>query len=154
MNIYLKIKIKTLASEAADIRKQEKKLNIGARARKRIARNIELGSIYSSKTEERHSVNEHELARLQKKLARAKARSNNAYVTSAFWGLKNHRTNEVRKEARSSFIAYGFLRGVPYKAIEQTDMPVDVYRVQTLVAKFGTEDKRVLLQRLEEWFQA
>lgn len=32
--------------------------------------------------------------------------------------LRNHRTREVRSETRSSLLAYGYLRGTPYLAME------------------------------------
>jgi DNA-binding HxlR family transcriptional regulator len=35
-----------------------------------------------------------------------------------FWGLRDHRTGVVRKEARSSLLAYGYIRGRKYLEVE------------------------------------
>lgn len=153
MNIYLKIKIKSLAAEAADIRRAENKLSDNHRMRVRMRRAIAMDSQASDMPHVREQLTPEQIERIRKRLARSQARALQG-KPEAFWGLRNHRTNEVRKEARSSFIAYGFLRGVPYKDVEVTDKPIDTDRVESLIAKFGTEDKRVLMQRFEEWLQA
>lgn len=73
----------------------------------------------------------------------------------AFWGLRNHRTNEVRREARATCLAIGFLRGRPYKTLEaKCYTPPDWKRVQTLIEKYGEGDKRDLVQRFAEWKDA
>ena len=153
MHIYLKVKIKSLAAEASDIRNQERKININARARKRMARDLQLGRLVGEPDGSNSWVlyDEATISRLEKKLARSRARLQNSKAMSAFWGLRNHRTNEVRKEARSSFIAYGFLRGRSYSSIEQTDKPVDWDRVEALVKKYGEDDIRERMQRFAEW---
>ena len=58
--------------------------------------------------------------------------------TGPFLGLKLHRTQDVRKEARSALLAYGFLRGVPYSKIEAKcwEAP-DWFRIMQIVTKFG-----------------
>lgn len=86
---YLKIKAKTLATEARYIRKEEHKVL----RHSRWLRNFE----------------DTEDARQQ------------AY--DRFWGLHSHRTNELRKEARATYLAYAFLRGVPYSQVENTADP-------------------------------
>jgi hypothetical protein len=53
--------------------------------------------------------------------------------------LHSHRVCEVRREQRASLLAYGFLRGVEYAAIEaKTETPPDWNRVAKLVGKFGS----------------
>lgn len=156
MHIYLKVKIKTLAAEASDIRNQERKININARARKRMARDLQLGPrVYGTGRKRDHDriefQTEAQIARLEKKLARSRARLQNPKATSAFWGLHNHRTNDVRKEARSSLIAYGFLRGLTYHQIEQSNKPVDWDRVEAIIKKYGEDDIRERMQRFAEW---
>ena len=153
MHIYLKVKIKSLAAEASDIRNQERKININARARKRMARDLQLARLVGEPDGSNSWVlhDEATISRLKKKLARSRARLQNPKAMSALWGLRNHRTNEVRKEARSSFIAYGFLRGRSYSSIEQTDKPVDWDRVEALVKKYGEDDIRERMQRFAEW---
>lgn len=70
-----------------------------------------------------------------------------------FNGLRNHRIFDVRMEARSSLLAYGFLRGRTYRRIEATchENP-NWNRIETLALKYGPEkDKRIVKQRLEAW---
>lgn len=73
-----------------------------------------------------------------------------------YWSLFKHR-QELRSEVRSSFLAYGFLRGVPYKAIEKKLRPSTPQpnwdRVQSLIVKFGVGTKTDLIQRFEQWKQ-
>ena len=69
-------------------------------------------------------------------------------------GLRHHRTLDVRDEARSSFVAYGFLRGRTYKVVEGSAKTApDWKRVEQLVRKYGTDDIRDRMQRFEEWKQ-
>jgi len=149
MHIYLKVKIKTLADEAVTIRKLEKKTVTNARQRKRMARAVDMQSVHGG--DHRVPLKEAEVARLEKKLLRARARANDTTVRGIFWGLRNHRTNEVRKEARSSLIAYGFLRGLRYHQVEQSNKPVDWDRVEALIKKYGEDDIRERMQRFSEW---
>lgn len=58
---------------------------------------------------------------------------------ATWFGLRNHRTMEVRSEARSSLLAYGYLRGTPYLAMEhkcwtEPDWP----KVKRMIEKYGT----------------
>jgi len=54
--------------------------------------------------------------------------------------LREHRITDVRKDQRASMPAYGYIRGVPYSAIEKPnqDNPPDLARVRQLVTKFGS----------------
>lgn len=57
--------------------------------------------------------------------------------------LYGHRTFDVRGEARASLLAYGFLRGVPYEAMEATcrdDNRPNWTRVESIAKKFGRND--------------
>ena len=76
-----------------------------------------------------------------------------------FWGLHSHRTNELRKEARATYLAYAYLRGTPYSEVENTADPQSWFigktgnnelivhphlqstmtRVAKMASKFGTE---------------
>lgn len=71
-----------------------------------------------------------------------------------FWGLRNHRTVDVRSEARSAIIASGFLRGTPYRKMEPRCRPKhdpDWKRVEQLVAKYGPSDAADVKVRLDAW---
>lgn len=106
MREYLKVKIKSLASEARIIRLEER------RARARNRRELRIG-------------------------------------------LADHRRGIIRKTARSSLLAYGFLRDVPYRVMEQkTHTEPDWGAVQRMIQNFGNGDKRDLTQRFAEWKDA
>lgn len=55
-----------------------------------------------------------------------------------YWGLRHHRIFDVRSESRSANLAYGFLRGRPYAALEKTCRTrPDWSRVDVLIKKYG-----------------
>lgn len=57
-------------------------------------------------------------------------------------GLHLHRIHEVRPEARAALVAYGFLRGRTYRAIEAKAIePPNWPRVLTLINKYGPTAK-------------
>ena len=122
MNTYLKIKIKSLASEARMIRLEERKVKGYIRYRNR---NV------SSK--EQPSKIDGRLRTLRE-------------------GLHYHRIFDVRRESRSSCVAYGFLRGRDYGQIEQKcySLP-DWQKVQQIVLSFALDDQRVVKQRFANW---
>lgn len=91
MKTYLKVKIKTLATEAKIIRSEEK----------RWERRVYLGTKYNSKTDQeepRYKVVRNHPLRL---------------------GLQQHRKTVVRKEARLSQLAYAYLRGRPLITVDE-----------------------------------
>ena len=99
--IYLKIKIKSLAAEAAIIRQEEHRWHGLSQAR---------------------------------------------------YGLHQHRILDVRREARASQLAYGFLRGRDYRVMEaKCHENPDWKRVQWVVEKFCLTDKREAVQKFSEW---
>jgi hypothetical protein len=56
-----------------------------------------------------------------------------------YFGLRSHRTNEVRGEARAALLAYGLLRGRRYAQIEATCHEYPNWaRVIELVRKYGS----------------
>jgi hypothetical protein len=100
MNVFLKVKIKSLAAEAVIIRKEERRHR---------------GDTKTS--------------------------------------LHTHRIIDVRREARAALLAYGFLRGRAYVAMERPtprERPA-WQRVEHLVKKYGTDDIRDRMQRFSEW---
>lgn len=88
---------------------------------------------------------------------KAKERAARGSVVADFTreSLHNHRTLEVRKESRSAQLAYGFLRGTPYRVIEnQYSDCCDVKRVVEIVAKFGPEpDKLKVALVIQAWLE-
>ncbi len=107
--LSLKVKIKSLASEAKIIRAEEEKIVAG----------------------------------------------NSLYWTRARSCLREHRINEVRKEARAALIAYAMIRGKPYHSVEQPkSKQLDVKAVQRIVDKFGTRGMSVADWILQSQFKA
>lgn len=51
--------------------------------------------------------------------------------------LRDHRIMVVRKEARHTLLAYGFLRGRTRAQIETSKKPVDWAKVESMVKKYG-----------------
>lgn len=74
-----------------------------------------------------------------------------------FWKLRSHRTNEVRNAARAAQLAYGFLRGKPYKTLERKSYTPDYLmfkikdEVKRLASKFGGQDYK---GEVDNWFKA
>lgn len=143
MKAYLKIKIKSLAAEATMIHREERKHNPGHRARVRARRIITGKNVQGSPADD--GARRSHAARILK-------RKPTERVMETFWGLRHHRTWNVRSESRHSHIAYGFLRGLPYNRIEaKTKTSPDWSRVEALVRKYGEDDIRDRMQRFAEW---
>lgn len=60
------------------------------------------------------------------------------------WGhtsavLRDHRTGVLRREARDSFVAYGYLKGTPYNLVEAPaeDNPPNWTNVKNIVKRFS-----------------
>lgn len=73
---------------------------------------------------------------------------------NTFWGLRHHRTYDVRNEARAAHIAYGYLRGLEYSMIETPEVPLNPNgfmcdRIVKLVNKYGK--KSITNANLETW---
>lgn len=142
----LRVKIKGLAREAADIRREERK----ALGRNRPGPAFKpSGGPGGAKRPKRQA---------------SKYRDLDLYLT-----LRSHRTTEVRDEQRAALLAYAFLRGVPYRSVEPmtdwmrrggwyaaTARAKLWERVRSLVEKFGGvpgSKTPCLLQTLTEWEQ-
>jgi hypothetical protein len=112
----LKVKIKSLAAEARIIRLEEDK----ALCRKRgAAAYTPSGAPGGDK--------------------KPKQKSSPHRKEDRYQSLREHRVFDVRKEQRASLLAYAFIRGKSYAAVEKPhkDNPPDLDRVQKLVEKFG-----------------
>lgn len=91
-------------------------------------------------------------------------------------GLALHRKGIVRFEARHALLAYGFLRGLEYRQMEQkAHEPPDWKKVRKMIEKYGSHlapwsnnesyadyelrcnehrlRKETMLKRLDEWIQ-
>ena len=155
MHIYLKIKIKSLAAEASMIRSEEKKISTTYCQRKRMARDLHFGNTRGRDGARSGNLSEAQLARIKKKLNRAQAQLLNNNANKAFIGLRDHRRNEVRSHARSSYLAYGFLRGVDYNRIEtNARFAPDWPEVKRLIEKFSEEGSQAWEQRFKDFKEA
>ena len=73
--------------------------------------------------------------------------------SSARFGLREHRINDVRKEARAALLAYGFLRGRALREIERThERSPDWQRVAELVKKYGSPAQAK--EQLPAWIES
>src|ERR1700729_3975694 len=90
---YLKIKIKSLAAEARMIRHEETRWKIRSKPyRREQSKNIEEWLADKRPT--------YEVSDELKPLTEA---------NNIFWGLRSHRTSDVRVESRAALLAYGML---------------------------------------------
>lgn len=130
---YLAVKIKSLAAEVAIIRADERR-----HAKRHSTLRAAQGAIAGEKA----------LADRAKFLGRLADDHH-----STMCGLHLHRIGTVRAEARAAQIAYGFLRGVPYRAIERTSKSEpDFEAVLRNAVRFGSDrDKAAVLAALKAW---
>ena len=164
MNLHLKVKLCTLAAEAQVIRANQNRML--RRAGKPpvstlvLHQDVMRGEL-SDKTKE-----ELRAFRLEKKLYKAKVAK--IKLAKGWSSLQDHKRTIIRREARASNLAYAFLRGVPYFAVEQrthdqypeNNIPLGYNicalwkQVEIIVKRFTTEkDPRILAQRFEQWKQ-
>lgn len=131
MRVHLKVKIKTLAAESRIIRHQELRFK------------------------EKPRLVPPDASVAEKRLARKRRRNLSDRQRAVRSSLHFHRTIVVRREARASLLAYGFLRGRTYKAMEATCREKPPWkRIEELVKRFGDDDLRDRMQRFSEWKDA
>lgn len=71
-------------------------------------------------------------------------------------GLYLHRVRDVRSEARAALLAYGFLRGRPYAALEKVGNhrqahALDLPRIVKLAQKYGPPDNVPEYKAVRDW---
>lgn len=76
-----------------------------------------------------------------------------SHQDQTFFGLRSHRTCDVRREQRAALLAYGYLRGRAYQAIEfKCDEAPNWTRVGEIVLKFGPFAKKEdVAKAVVEW---
>lgn len=75
-----------------------------------------------------------------------------ALIDEEIAGLHQHRTSDVRVEARSAALAYAFLRQKPYAAVEPPgSREPHKGRVADMIAKYGRMPKAAAQTKLAEW---
>lgn len=77
------------------------------------------------------------------------------YSSEMRFDLHSHRRFDVRREARSAQLAYGFLRSKSYRSMEEKcwDAP-DETRIVEIAVKFGKLDKKQAAASIKEWLSA
>lgn len=78
----------------------------------------------------------------------------------AYGRLRLHRVFDVRIEQRATLIAYGYLRGIAYRQIEQTPHWLkppycragpDWAKITAMIVKYQGGDKKIVFERLKAW---
>ncbi len=83
------------------------------------------------------------------------AAGNSLYWARVRCGLRQHRIEEVRKEARAALLAYAMIRGKPYHSVERPkSKQPDIKAVQRMVDKFGSRGMSVSDWILKSQFKA
>lgn len=190
MLAFLKIKIKSLAAEAKFIRRRESCETILAQRLRFEARMEQAGLSVSQRRriinraasrgylqlpKEKRKQRSFDLIGLATTLLALTSVPSVKKVRDPEWltthertrlGLYRHRVYDVRREARLTHLTYGFLRGVPYRAMEQKSyspppwLTKDVKigfsacPVERMALKFGELPQERIIQRLAEWKQA
>jgi hypothetical protein len=118
MSIELKIKSKHLALEPAIIRKEEQKL---------------LKQIKNYKQYHQVTINEFFVS--------YKEHPDLTKLESKYSSLVSHRRTNVRDEARATYLARAYIKGMPYKIVENAKQKLPVPVMESLirmVMKYGT----------------
>jgi|SRR5882724_1281901 len=87
-----------------------------------------------------------------------------AYAERAFWSHRDHRY-ALKEDARSSHLAYGCMRGIPYSKMENLCYgPLKGYgssepnwkHIETMVEKFSKDEDspQLFMQAFAEWLEA
>lgn len=94
---------------------------------------------------------------LAKARRRAAVQKSGDQAKEVYWGLRRHRIIDVRREARVSCLAYGYLRGRAYKQLEAKcyEQP-DWTRVADIVRRFGDLNLKAdqIKERIKQWREA
>lgn len=90
---------------------------------------------------------EENLLKWKKRAARGRERAQ-----KAIQGLQLHRVREVRREARSANLAYGFMLGLEYDQMENFawSQP-DWNKIQRLIENYGEGGHNELLDKFQSW---
>lgn len=138
MKSHLKVKVVSMSAEMTYIRRQEEKWKVKAKLAKAKAEFLN-----------------QELDKATKYVDKA------GYAAVNFWTLRYHR-KELKREIRSSHLAYGCMKGTPYSAMEQicygplkgynTEEPNWTSIIET-VERFSKDEpnKTEIMQRASQW---
>ena len=98
------------------------------------------------------------IIRHEERRVKARRREPGEEPAPLFFGLQRHRKIDVRREARSALLAYGFIRGTTYVAMEvKPHTEPDWKRVQKMVERFcglGHNEIKFVKNQIAEWVEA
>lgn len=171
MLLHLKIKIKSLASEARIIRHHESKALTNARVA-RVRRRLQEAGLENAAVEriakraakvlgrrfvdfdahvDKCSVEYLDTPALQKASRQGPHDLMETFMNQ-YDSLRGHRVGVVRSEARHSLLAYACLRGRPYISVEASGrVEPDWDRVATMAVRFGQGEPGFSATACEEW---
>lgn len=86
---------------------------------------------------------------------RTEADSEAQKAYDAYWGLTDYRKNQIRKESRAANLAYAFVRGVPYFAVEPSGcyLAPDWERVENIAWRFTDLGSNAFRAEFDEWMK-
>ena len=87
-------------------------------------------------------------------IRREEQKAKQAKDTTKLNSLHDHRIHVVRKASRNSHLAYGFLRSVPYKVMEQKTHSEPNWRIIEKEALRFDKDPASFEERWKAWRQA
>lgn len=162
----LRVKIKSLAAEASIIRQEEKRFRVPRGIRRLHKRRLRLG-VQISLPQENSKPAFRTLTNVERVQSERRAQPPSPKQLDVFFSLREHRTVDVRIEARSAQLAMAFLKGCLYRHIEQTDKmrtekggksvpanPVDCVRVAQIAAKFAGKGIFIGDGAIQEWIDS
>lgn len=98
------------------------------------------------------------IIRHEERKVKARRREPGEEPDTLFFDLQRHRKIDVRREARSALLAYGFIRGTTYVAMEvKPHTKPDWKRVQKMVERFcglGHNEIKFVKNQIAEWAEA
>lgn len=149
----LKTKIKTLASESRIVRREEQEQL--HQYRRLIGNELSFRHKKNEPRPEPSEAYQKKLAKLHEWIKNNQKEADDAAQAhyDAYWGLTQHRKMVVRREARAANLAYGFLRNVPYFAIESQgcyEIP-DWDRVENIAKRFADLGGNAFRASFDDW---
>lgn len=86
-------------------------------------------------------------------IIRQEANKTNGWVK---WGLKQHNKDIVRRHTRHNLLAYGCLKGIPYKTMEKKcETSPNFKKVQEIARRFGgtSEEVTAWIEEAKVWIK-
>ncbi len=170
MKEYLLVKLLSLQEEAKIIRRFEnRRKRAAARARelyniKRVIERHQKDIVRLKNYEGDNNIHKSRIVYHENKIKWLERQANKIHALPSFSysnltyneqvreGLYLHRIFDVRKEARATNLAYGFLQGHEYNDIEKISYSQPAWdRIETMILKYGEGDIETLIEKFKVW---